>query len=85
MLEATPPMAFIATVMPDRSKVFYGETLGLQVSAEDDTHLYLRGLEERNHHCLILTRGETPVAERLGFESPSSVTIRALTFQRPLA
>ena len=50
------------------SRRFYADTLGLQVSADDGEHLYLRGLEERNHHSLILTQGEQPVARRLGFK-----------------
>jgi catechol 2,3-dioxygenase len=52
----------------DASRRFYADTLGLHVSAQDENHLYLRGMEERNHHCLVLTKGDTPVARRLGFK-----------------
>lgn len=39
MLQATSPIAFIATVMPDRSRAFYAETLGLQLLADDQFSL----------------------------------------------
>jgi catechol 2,3-dioxygenase-like lactoylglutathione lyase family enzyme len=39
MLEGTSPIAFIATVMPDRAKVFYAETLGLPLLADDQFSL----------------------------------------------
>ena len=51
-----------------RSKAFYVDTLGLQISYEDAQMVCLRGLEERNHHCIILRKGETPVARDLGFK-----------------
>ena len=39
MLQANPPIAFIATVMPDRSRAFYAETLGLRLLADDQFSL----------------------------------------------
>lgn len=39
MLGATSPIAFIATVMPDRARAFYAETLGLQLLADDQFSL----------------------------------------------
>lgn len=50
------------------SKAFYVNTLGLQVSAEEDGHVYLRALEERGHHCVILKQAEEPSACVLGFK-----------------
>ena len=38
------------------SRRFYVDTLGLQVTDEDEGTLWLRGLEERGHHCLLLRR-----------------------------
>ncbi len=32
------------------SKAFYANTLGLQVTYEDSTHIYLRAMEEPGHH-----------------------------------
>ncbi len=51
-----------------RSKAFYAEALGLQVTYEDGNRICLRALEERNHHCIILKKGEEPVARDLGFK-----------------
>ena len=39
-----------------RSREFYTEVLGLVVSDEDRDTLYLRGVEERTHHSLVLKR-----------------------------
>lgn len=39
MLEARSPIAFIATVMPERSKAFYSETLGLPLLTDDQFSL----------------------------------------------
>ena len=33
------------------SKRFFADTLGLQVSDENEKHVYLRAMEERAHHC----------------------------------
>jgi catechol 2,3-dioxygenase len=49
-----------------RSRAFYVDTLGLVVSDEDASALYLRGLEEGCHHSLVLKPGDTPTCERVG-------------------
>lgn len=51
-----------------KSRAFYADTLGLQVSHEDKDFVYFRAMEERGHHCLVLKRGEDPVANVLGFK-----------------
>ena len=51
-----------------KSRAFWADTLGLQVTGEEDGRLYLRAMEERGHHCIILTKGATPVAKALGFK-----------------
>ncbi|MEM3852133.1 MAG: 3,4-dihydroxyphenylacetate 2,3-dioxygenase [Methanomassiliicoccales archaeon] len=38
-----------------RAREFYVDTLGFHVTEEDEEHIYLRGYEDRFHHCLILT------------------------------
>ena len=38
------------------SRAFYVDTLGLQVTEETADIIYLRGLEERNHHSLVLRK-----------------------------
>ena len=52
----------------EASKRFYIETLGLNLSAEDDGHVYLRAMEERGHHCLVLTKSKDVCARTLGFK-----------------
>ncbi len=51
------------------SKFFYTEILGLQVTDENDTHIYLRAMEERGHHSLILQKSDQPgTVEVMGFK-----------------
>jgi catechol 2,3-dioxygenase len=51
-----------------RSRAFYVDTLGLQVAAESEGEIHLRGLEERGHHSLILKTGSEACAGGLGFK-----------------
>ncbi len=51
-----------------KSRAFYADTLGLQVTGEDSSQIYLRAMEEHGHHCLILTKGDKPCARVLGFK-----------------
>lgn len=65
------------------SRAFYEDTIGLQVEDVDNDALYLRAMEERNHHSLVLKRGAEPVAERLGFKVGSEEDLdHAFTFFR---
>ncbi len=50
------------------SRAFWEQTLGLQVSGEESGRLYLRGMEERGHHCIVLEEGAEPAAQVLGFK-----------------
>ncbi|CCE10782.1 Extradiol ring-cleavage dioxygenase:Glyoxalase/Bleomycin resistance protein/dioxygenase domain:Glyoxalase I [Bradyrhizobium sp. STM 3843] len=52
----------------EAARAFYADTLGLQVTAEDNSRIYLRALEERGHHCIILEKGSTGLANELGFK-----------------
>jgi catechol 2,3-dioxygenase len=52
----------------ERSRVFYNDTLGLQVVGEEPSRIYLRAMEERGHHSLILSEGAKPAARALGFK-----------------
>jgi catechol 2,3-dioxygenase len=49
------------------SKAFYVDTLGLQVTQETPDALYLRAMEERGHHSVILQKGDVNVRV-LGFK-----------------
>lgn len=51
-----------------RARAFYVDTLGLQVTDAHSDALYLRALEERGHHCLVLRQSAEPVAQSLGFK-----------------
>jgi catechol 2,3-dioxygenase len=63
-------LSHIELVVSDlmRSRAFYVDTLGLQVTHQDDNEIYLRALEERGHHCLVLRQGKEPRAGHLGFK-----------------
>jgi len=50
------------------SRAFYVDTLGLQVTFEDSTHIYMRAMEERGHHCLILKKADQGSVGVLGFK-----------------
>jgi catechol 2,3-dioxygenase len=51
-----------------RSRAFYVDTLGLQVTEEDADTIYLRAMEERGHHCMILRRAEKAEVRYLSFK-----------------
>ena len=51
-----------------KSRAFYVDTLGLQVTDETADTIYLRALEERGHHCLVLKKSPTAEARDLGFK-----------------
>jgi 3,4-dihydroxyphenylacetate 2,3-dioxygenase len=52
----------------EKSRAFYADTLGLQVTHEDNDAIYLRAMEERGHHSLLLTRSGDADVGVLGFK-----------------
>tara|TARA_B100000029_G_scaffold457263_1_gene485866 strand:- start:2219 stop:3199 length:981 start_codon:yes stop_codon:yes gene_type:complete len=50
------------------SHAFYVDTFGLQVTDQDDNFIYLRGMEERGHHCVILKKSATSTCNVLGYK-----------------
>ena len=52
----------------DRSLAFYQATLGLHLEDRTPSEAYLRGVEERQHHSLVLKKTTTPACERIGFK-----------------
>ena len=52
----------------DRARAFYVDCLGLLETAGDRDTLYLRGVEERNHHSLVLRQARAPEIHALGFK-----------------
>ncbi|MEW6450424.1 MAG: 3,4-dihydroxyphenylacetate 2,3-dioxygenase [Pseudomonadota bacterium] len=63
-----------------RSRAFYVDCLGYLVSDEDNSALYLRAVEERNHHSVVLRKGATASADTLGFKVGSEEDIDKAAF-----
>lgn len=59
----------------DTSRKFYAETLGMIETEQVGNSIYLRGLEERNHHSFVLTESETVDVKRLGFKVSSEADL----------
>lgn len=51
-----------------KSRHFYVDTLGLQVTDEDDRRIYLRAMEERGHHCIVLEQSDAATVQALSFK-----------------
>jgi len=60
------------------AKKFYVDTLGCVVTESDRSHLYLRGLEERHHHSLILTQSGEPGVGHFAFRVSSEAGLKAI-------
>jgi catechol 2,3-dioxygenase len=58
-----------------RARAFYVDCLGLLATDETADALYLRGVEERNHHSIVLRQARTPEATALGFKLASEEDI----------
>ena len=52
----------------ERSRAFYVDTLGLSVTYQDASTLYLRAMEERGHHSVILTQADKASVGYLAFK-----------------
>jgi len=48
------------------------------VTDSDRSHLYLRGLEDRHHHCLVLTESGAPGVGHFAFRVSSDSGLRAI-------
>ncbi len=64
----------------EASRAFYVDCLGLLVSDEDDDALYLRGVEERNHHSMVLRRAREAEVHALGFKLASEEDLDRAAF-----
>ena len=51
-----------------RARVFYVDTLGLQVTDETDEKIYLRAMEERGHHSIVLAQANEATVGMLAFK-----------------
>ena len=59
----------------DRSRAFYEGVLGLHVEDATKTAVYLRGVEERQHHSVVLEKAAEPRAQHLGFKAGSEADL----------
>ncbi|QYZ69124.1 3,4-dihydroxyphenylacetate 2,3-dioxygenase [Neotabrizicola shimadae] len=50
------------------SRAYYVDMLGLQVTHEGNGSLYLRAMEERGHHSVVLRQADVPSVGVLGFK-----------------
>lgn len=51
----------------ERARHFYCEGLGFIETESDDEHIYLRALEDANHHCLVLTKGQQASLKHIAY------------------
>lgn len=63
-----------------RSQAFYCDCLGFIVSDRHNGALYLRGIEERNHHSIVLTEAETVSVAAIGFKLASEEDLDRAAF-----
>ncbi len=65
----------------DYAREFYGDIIGYHIQEDLGDTLYLRGMEERNHHSLVLTKMDTPSVHRVGFKVASEEDLdKAVSF-----
>lgn len=66
-----------------QAREFYVDLLGFIETASDDNHLYLRCLEEREHHSLVLCQRHKGGASHIAFRvaSPDDLELLALLAQ----
>ncbi len=62
----------------DRAAGFYVDTLGFVVTDRDGSHIYLRGLEDRDHHCLVLTKAPEPGVGHMAFKVAAEEELEAI-------
>ncbi len=63
-----------------KSRAFYVDCLGYIVTAEDKQTLYLRAVEERNHHSIVLNRSDDVRVDAIGFKLASEEDIDRAAF-----
>jgi catechol 2,3-dioxygenase len=59
----------------EASLAFYQGLLGLHLEDRIATEIYLRGVEERQHHSTVLRKAKTPACERMGFKVASELDL----------
>jgi catechol 2,3-dioxygenase len=62
------------------SRAFYVDCLGYLVTAETPDALYLRAIEERNHHSIVLHKAAEPVVRTIGLKVASEEDLDRAAF-----
>ncbi|MFC4617468.1 3,4-dihydroxyphenylacetate 2,3-dioxygenase [Camelliibacillus cellulosilyticus] len=62
----------------DAARAFYVDALGFILTEADGGALYLRGLEERVHHSLVIKRSDKRGCEAIGYRVASDADLDAL-------
>ncbi|PTX64598.1 glyoxalase/bleomycin resistance protein/dioxygenase superfamily protein [Melghirimyces profundicolus] len=63
----------------DAAREFYVDALGFIETESDGEHLYLRGLEEHNHHSCVLKKASKPGIQSLGYKVFSEKDLESLS------
>ncbi|WP_104138022.1 3,4-dihydroxyphenylacetate 2,3-dioxygenase [Cryobacterium sp. Y62] len=78
--------AYMDIVVTDlaKSREFYVDVLGLVVTEENDTEIYLRSFEEFIHHNLVLRQGPVAAVAAMAFRvrSPEDVDLAEAWYQQ---
>lgn len=59
----------------EASRRFYADIVGLHVEDADSDNIWLRGMEELQHHSLVLTKAEEPSCKRIAFKVASEADL----------
>lgn len=62
----------------EKARHFYVDTLGFVLTEEDQSHLYLRGLEDRQHHCLSIAKADAPGVGHIAFKVASEEDLESI-------
>lgn len=62
----------------EASRKFYVDALGFIETESDNEHIYLRGLEEHNHHSLVLKKENEPGIEVISYKVQSDGDLEVL-------
>ncbi|MGD9922433.1 MAG: 3,4-dihydroxyphenylacetate 2,3-dioxygenase [Pseudorhodoplanes sp.] len=64
----------------DRSRAFYVDCLGYLISDADSNAIYLRAVEERNHHSIVLLKADNAAVPVIGFKVSSEEDLDRAAF-----
>ncbi|MBX8631500.1 MAG: 3,4-dihydroxyphenylacetate 2,3-dioxygenase [Thermoplasmata archaeon YP2-bin.285] len=60
----------------DEARRYYSATLGMVETASEGSRVYLRGIEDRTHHSLVLTEGRRPGLSHMAFRLRSELDMK---------